>query len=225
VPVTDPPPELDLPDPPTCFKPEVPVTDPPPELDLPDPPIYFKPEVPVTDPPPELDLPDPPTCFKPEVPAMGPPPELGQPGPTIVEVVLAANSEGPFAGQFDTLIAAILVADPIVLNKLSGNGQFTVFGPTDDAFAELDLDPTNIGTLDQDFLTDVLLYHIMRGRLDSEAVINHERLRMCLRDFLWQSGGVLTDNLGRDANIIVVDIEAGNGIIHVIDAVVLPYAP
>ena len=149
----------------------------------------------------------------------------GQPGPTIVELVLAANAEGPYAGQFDTLIAALLVADPIVITKLNGNGQFTVFGPTDDAFADIGLDPGNIGTaLPQDYLTDVLLYHARRGRLLSNAVLGHHRLRMLFGGFLMQSEGVLTDNLGREANIIVVDLKAGNGIVHVIDAVVLPYA-
>ncbi|MFO7711951.1 MAG: fasciclin domain-containing protein [Dehalococcoidia bacterium] len=61
------------------------------------------------------------------------------PGPTIVDVAIAVNSEGPFAGQFDTLIAAVLAADPAVLKTLSGNGQFTVFAPTDDAFLALGL--------------------------------------------------------------------------------------
>jgi uncharacterized surface protein with fasciclin (FAS1) repeats len=149
----------------------------------------------------------------------------GKPGPTIVELVLAANAEGPYAGQFDTLIAAILVADPIVLTKLGGQGQYTVFGPTDDAFAKLGLDEDTVGDLPKEFLTDVLLYHVRRGRLLSQAVLGHSRLRMLMGGFLMQSGGMLTDNLGGTANIIVVDLEASNGIVHVIDAVVLPYAP
>jgi len=147
------------------------------------------------------------------------------PGPTIVDVAIAVNSDGPFAGAFDTLIAAVLAADPIVLAKLSGNGQFTVFAPTDDAFAALGLDETNVGTLDQDFLTDVLLYHVARGRLYAEDVLDKERIRTLQRGFLFQDGGTLTDNLDREANIIVTDVEAANGIIHAIDAVVLPYAP
>jgi uncharacterized surface protein with fasciclin (FAS1) repeats len=147
------------------------------------------------------------------------------PGPTLVDVAIAVNSEGPFAGQFDTLIAAVLAADPAVLKTLSGNGQFTVFAPTDDAFAALGLDPSNIGTLDQAFLTDVLLYHVARGRRDSGQVLASDRIRMLKGGFLLQNGGVLTDNLGRTANIIVTDVPAANGIIHAIDAVVLPYAP
>jgi hypothetical protein len=73
------------------------------------------------------------------------PVQAAPPGPTLVDVAIAVNTEGPFAGQFDTLIAAVLAADPAVLKTLSGNGQFTVFAPTDDAFAALGLNPTNIG--------------------------------------------------------------------------------
>lgn len=147
------------------------------------------------------------------------------PGPTIVETAIAVNGDGPFAGQFDTLIAAVLAADPLVVNTLSGNGQFTVFAPTDDAFAMLDLNETNVGTLPSDVLTDILLYHVARGRRYSDAVLSSERIRTLLKEFLLQSEGTLTDNLGRQADIIVTDVEAANGIIHAINAVVLPYAP
>jgi uncharacterized surface protein with fasciclin (FAS1) repeats len=147
------------------------------------------------------------------------------PGPTVVDVAIAINSEGLFAGQFDTLIAAVLAADPAVLETLSGNGQFTVFAPTDDAFATLDITPENVGELDQGFLTDVLLYHVARGRRYSSAVLESTRIRVLYLSFLYQDSGTLMDNLGREANIIVTDVEAANGIIHAIDAVVLPYAP
>jgi len=155
------------------------------------------------------------------VPALAAPP-----GPTIVDVAIAVNSDGPYAGAFDTLIAALGAANPAVLATLSGNGQFTVFAPTDDAFADLGLNPGNIGTaLPQETLTDILLYHVARGRRYAEDVVGSNRIRTLYRGFLFQDGGVLTDNLGWDANIIVTDVEAANGIIHAIDAVVLPYEP
>jgi uncharacterized surface protein with fasciclin (FAS1) repeats len=147
------------------------------------------------------------------------------PGPTVVDVAIAINSEGPFAGQFDTLIAAVLAADPAVLETLAGNGQFTVFAPTDDAFATLDITPENVDELDKGFLADVLLYHVARGRRYSSAVLESTRIRVLYKSFLYQDSGTLMDNLGREANIIVTDVEAANGIIHAIDAVVLPYAP
>lgn len=157
--------------------------------------------------------------------AFGTPALAAPPGPTIVDTAIAVNSEGPFAGQFDTLIAAVLAADPAVLDTLSGNGQFTVFAPTDDAFEALGLNAGNIGTLDQAVLTDILLYHVSQGRRTAKSVVPSKRIRMLAGGFLYQASGVLTDNLGREANIIVTDVFAANGVIHAIDAVVLPYAP
>ncbi len=151
-------------------------------------------------------------------PPMGPP-NSAPPGDTIVDVAYQVNEE---TGEFSTLIAAVAAADPVVLDTLRGNGQFTVFAPTDDAFAELGLNPGNIGELPQEFLTDVLLYHVARGRRDAEDVLASSRIRMLNGGFLFQAEGVLTDNQGREANIILTDVEAANGIIHVIDAVVLP---
>jgi uncharacterized surface protein with fasciclin (FAS1) repeats len=151
--------------------------------------------------------------------------EAAPPGPTIVDVAIAVNTSGPFAGQFDTLIAAVLAADPAVLATLSGNGQRTVFAPTDSAFAALGLNPGNIGTLPQPVLTEILLYHVVNGRRDATSVVGARQLRTLYKGFLGQSGGVLTDALGRQANIIVTDVPAANGIIHAVDAVVLPYAP
>jgi uncharacterized surface protein with fasciclin (FAS1) repeats len=159
--------------------------------------------------------------------AIAPIAEAGPKGPTIVEVAIELNSDtnGAYFGAFDTLIAAVQAADPAVLKTLSGNGQHTVFAPTDDAFAALDLNEGNVGDLDQGFLTEVLLYHVCKGRRSSESIIPSKRIRTLLGDSLLQDGGVLTDNLGLKSNIIVVDVEAANGIIHAIDAVVLPYAP
>ena len=145
--------------------------------------------------------------------------------PSVVDTVLDANAKGSFAGQFDTLIAALGAADPLILETLSGEGEFTVFGPTDEAFAALDLTPENVGELDQAFLTDVLLYHAALGRLLAADVLAAEQIETLAGGALLQAGGVLTDSLGRQANIIATDVEASNGVIHVIDAVVLPKAP
>ena len=154
---------------------------------------------------------------------LGAAPSLAAPrGSSIVDVAIAANAE---TGEFSTLIAALLAADPQVLRTLGGNGQFTVFAPTDAAFAALGLNAGNIGSLPQDALTQILLYHVARGRRDSGSVLGSSRIRTLQGGFLLQSGGSLTDNLGRTSNIIITDVEAANGIIHAIDAVVLPFAP
>lgn len=145
--------------------------------------------------------------------------------PSLVDVAIATNSAGAFEGQFDTLIAAILAADPAVLETLGAPGQRTVFAPTDDAFAALGLDASNVGTLPQEFLTQVLLTHVIKGRRDAAEVTSSTQLRTLQGSFLDVSGATLSDPLGRQANIIVTDIGARNGIIHAIDAVVLPFAP
>ena len=144
-------------------------------------------------------------------------------GPTLVDVAIAINTEGPYAGQFDTLIAAVLAANPAVVKTLSGNGQFTVFAPTDDAFGALGLDENNIATVPQDALTEILLYHVARGRRLAEDVLDSSRIRMMDGGFVFQSGGVLTDNVGRESSIIVTDVEAANGVIHALNGVLFPY--
>jgi len=146
-------------------------------------------------------------------------------GPDLVQVAIAVNSSGPYAGQFDTLIAAVLAADPAVLQRLTAKRQSTVFAPTDGAFDALGLNPQNIGDLDQGALTQILLYHVVNGRRDANDVLASDRLRTLQGGFLRQSAGRLIDNLDREATIIVTDVPASNGIIHAIDAVVLPFNP
>jgi uncharacterized surface protein with fasciclin (FAS1) repeats len=143
------------------------------------------------------------------------------PGPTLVELALAVNGEGsPYAGMFDTLVAAV-VSQPAILETLSGNGQFTVFAPTDDAFAALGITPDNVATVPN--LAEVLLYHVARGRRYAADVVASERIRTLQRGFLMQDAGTL-QGYGNQSpvNIIVTDVEAANGIIHVIDGVLLP---
>ena len=143
-------------------------------------------------------------------------------GNTIVDVALAANAK---TGEFSILIAALKAADPAVLQTLSGKGQFTVFAPTDAAFVDLlgELGVTADQLLsNKDLVTTVLLYHVARGNRDSSEVLDSSRIRTLQGGFLYQDGGVLTDARDRTSNIIAVDIQASNGVIHVIDRVVLP---
>src|SRR5688572_13869116 len=76
-------------------------------------------------------------------------------GPTIVEAALAVNAE---TGEFSTLIAAVVRAG--LVDTLNGKRQFTVFAPTDAAFAKLGLNAGNIDTVPLDALTNILLYHV-----------------------------------------------------------------
>jgi uncharacterized surface protein with fasciclin (FAS1) repeats len=143
-------------------------------------------------------------------------------GNTIVDVALAANAQ---TGEFSILIAALQAADPSVIQTLSGKGQFTVFAPTDAAFVSL-LNELGVSASDllsnKALVTQVLLYHVVRGNRESAEVLASSRIRTLNGGFLFQNGGVLTDANGRTANIIAVDIKASNGVIHVIDRVVLP---
>ena len=141
---------------------------------------------------------------------------------TIVDVALAANAQ---TGEFSILIAALKAADPSVIQTLNGKGQFTVFAPTDAAFVALlgELNMTAGQLLgNKALVTKVLLYHVARGSRDSVDVLASDRIRMLKGGFLLQDGGVLTDANGRTSNIIATDIKASNGVIHVIDRVVLP---
>jgi transforming growth factor-beta-induced protein len=152
---------------------------------------------------------------------------LPKPKPTqvdgsIVDTALAVNAE---TGEFSILIAALQAANPDIMRKLSQTGEYTVFAPTDAAFLDL-LD--ELGITAEELLSNralvsrVLRYHIVREELDSTEVLASESIRTWQGGRLWQAGGVLTDANGRMANIIDVDIQTNNGIIHVIDAVVLP---
>jgi uncharacterized surface protein with fasciclin (FAS1) repeats len=151
---------------------------------------------------------------------------------SIAEIVVSnPDVTGDGEGDFDTLLVAVLAADPSVLERLSNNGQNTVFAPTDDAFAAAFEELAELGIMPGDILgnpellTLILNYHISPGYRTADTVLKSQQIRMRDGGFLSQSGGVLTDNLGRDANIIVTDIAASNGNVHVIDNVVLPGLP
>ena len=146
----------------------------------------------------------------------------GQPV-NLVDTLVALNTEGAYAEQLDTLMAAVLAADPTILDTLSGQDPYTVFAPTDDAFAALGLDADNIGDVSQIVLTDILLYHVSAGTLAAAAdVLAAEQIEMLVAGSVQQADGVLTDNTGGTAHIIETDVEASNGVIHLIDSVLLP---
>jgi len=122
-------------------------------------------------------------------------------------------------GRFGTLVAALQAAD--LVGTLAGEGPFTVFAPTDDAFAALP-DGVVAGLLeDVPALTDVLTYHVVSGSVLAEQVVGltsattlqGEDVTVAVSD-----GSVMIDG----ANVIITDIIGSNGVIHVIDAVILP---
>jgi uncharacterized surface protein with fasciclin (FAS1) repeats len=135
---------------------------------------------------------------------------------TIVETALAINAD---SGEFSTLIAAVVYTG--LVPTLNGKGQFTVFAPTDAAFAKLGLDAESIVTLPKSTVKNILLYHVARGERLSGDVVSSSRIRMMNKQFtfvsLKDSGAYIND-----AMIVAVDVPAKNGVIHVIDTVLLP---
>src|SRR6476469_2199428 len=103
--------------------------------------------------------------------------------PNIVEAAIAVNSSGPYAGAFDTLIC-LVANNPAVLATLSQKGQYTVFAPTDDAFSQLGIDGTNCAAAaSTPLVTNVLLYHVAKGRRDAASVTSSSQIRMLNHSF------------------------------------------
>ena len=127
------------------------------------------------------------------------------------------------AGSFQTLAKALQAAD--LVNTLKGAGPFTVFAPTDDAFAKLPA-----GTLDEllkpenkDKLRAILTYHVVAGKVTSAKVVTLSSAKTVNGQDVKiraMSGNVMVNN----AHVVKADIPASNGVIHVIDTVILPDA-
>jgi uncharacterized surface protein with fasciclin (FAS1) repeats len=101
---------------------------------------------------------------------------------TIVETALAINAD---SGEFSTLIAAVVYTG--LVPTLNGKGQFTVFAPTDAAFAKLGLDAESIVTLPKKTVKSILLYHVARGERLSGDVVSSSRIRMMNKQFTYPS--------------------------------------
>lgn len=133
------------------------------------------------------------------------------------------------AGDFTTLVAALEAAG--LDDDLQGDGPFTVFAPTDEAFAQLPA-----GTLDtlladpSGQLTDILTYHVVADEvmaaqvveLDGQQVTTLQGAAFTVE--IVDGGVVLVDGAGNRINVVTTDVEASNGVIHVIDGVLLPSA-
>jgi uncharacterized surface protein with fasciclin (FAS1) repeats len=127
--------------------------------------------------------------------------------------------------QFSILVQAVVAAD--LVDVLSGPGPFTVFAPTDEAFAALlaELGITAEALLaDKALLTQVLTYHVVPGRVVSSGIPFGAAVGTVQGQplVIAQSPLAITDARGRTANIIGTDVPTGNGVVHVIDRVILP---
>ena len=125
------------------------------------------------------------------------------------------------AGSFNTLVAAVKAAG--LVDTLKGDGPFTVFAPTDDAFAKLPkaaiadlLKPENKGKL-----TAILTYHVVPGKVMAADVVNLDSAKTAQGSnvtIMTKDGNVMVDG----AKVVATDIECANGVIHVIDTVIMP---
>jgi transforming growth factor-beta-induced protein len=159
--------------------------------------------------------------------------------PNILEVLQELNQPGGlYAGEFDILFAALAVADPVVTDTLTGNGQHTFFAPNRNAWSGLpqsllppgadDLPSSRSVTTEEltpEDLTQILLYHIINGKRSYQSLARAQQVRTVQGEFIYLVEGTLIDALGEPGNFVATDIEAGNGMIHIIDAVLLPYPP
>ena len=123
------------------------------------------------------------------------------------------------AGDFNTLVTAVKAAG--LVETLKGEGPFTVFAPTDAAFAKVPTDTLNALLADKAALANVLTYHVVAGKvmaadvvkLTSAVTVQGQAVSIEVKD-----GKVYVDG----TQVVTADIEASNGVIHVIDAVILP---
>ena len=136
--------------------------------------------------------------------------------PSIAEIAVAD-------GRFTTLVAALDAAG--LVETLSGEGAFTVFAPTDDAFAALPEGTVEGLLADIPALTNILLYHVVDGVVPAEVALTLDGQMVETLSGDSFSVSLKDGNLYiNDAMVIITDIEASNGVIHVVDAVILPPA-
>lgn len=121
------------------------------------------------------------------------------------------------AGSFKTLVAAVQAAG--LVETLKGPGPFTVFAPTDEAFAKIPKAQLDALLADKAKLTAVLTYHVVPGKIMAADVKAGKLKTVQGQELtLGTTGGVTVDN----ARVTATDVTASNGVIHVIDTVVLP---
>ena len=131
---------------------------------------------------------------------------------TIVDVAVGA-------GNFTTLVAAVTAAD--LVETLSGTGPFTVFAPTDEAFAALPAGVLDALLLPENkaLLAQILTYHVVSGMVMAADVTDGDVATVEGQNIKLSTAAGVTVN---GATVVVADVAASNGVIHAIDAVILP---
>ena len=122
------------------------------------------------------------------------------------------------AGSFKTLVAAVTAAG--LVETLKGNGPFTVFAPTDEAFAKLPKGTVEALLADIPKLTSILTYHVVSGKVTAGQVVELSEAKTVQGSMVKidASNGVMINN----SKVVAADVMASNGVIHVIDTVLIP---
>jgi uncharacterized surface protein with fasciclin (FAS1) repeats len=122
------------------------------------------------------------------------------------------------AGSFNTLAAALTAAD--LIETLKGEGPFTVFAPTDEAFAKIPAEQLDAILADKELLTSILTYHVVAGKVKAADVVKLDSATTVQGSdvAITSTDGVKVNN----ATVIKTDIMTSNGVIHVIDTVLVP---
>jgi uncharacterized surface protein with fasciclin (FAS1) repeats len=131
------------------------------------------------------------------------------------DIVAVASS----AGSFSTLLTAAKAAG--LVGTLQSDGPFTVFAPTDDAFAKLPEGTVDSLLANPDKLKEILLYHVVPGKVTAADVVKLSKATSAQGsdiEIAVNGSSVMVDN----AHVIKTDVMASNGVIHVIDAVIIP---
>ena len=148
-------------------------------------------------------------------------PATKAPAPTVAPMAKDIVDTAVGAGSFKTLVAAVQAAG--LVDVLKGTGPFTVFAPTDEAFAKLPAGTVEALLKDPKALGDILKYHVVAGKVMAADVVKLTEAETLLGNSVTikVEGGKVMVN---DANVVTTDIAASNGVIHVIDTVLLPTA-
>ncbi len=122
------------------------------------------------------------------------------------------------AGNFKTLVTAVTAAG--LVDTLNGAGPFTIFAPNDDAFAKLPAGTVDDLLKDKEGLTKILTYHVVPGKVMAKDVSTMKSAKTVQGEdvAIDATNGVMVNN----AKVIKADIECSNGVIHVIDTVLMP---
>jgi uncharacterized surface protein with fasciclin (FAS1) repeats len=122
------------------------------------------------------------------------------------------------AGSFNTLVTAVKAAG--LVETLKGAGPFTVFAPTDEAFAKIPADTLNGLLADKEALRKVLLYHVVSGKVTADQVVKIKSAATVQGSdvMIDASNGVMVNN----AKVVKADVMTSNGVIHAIDTVLMP---